>query len=64
MASTNPSGYVPNVYHPEVMRSILQGMVEIGDVIGTAGPGQTILAVTVDPWWAWSAAFAYSGRPW
>jgi hypothetical protein len=44
------SGYVPNVHHPEVMRSILQGIVETGDVIGTAGPGQTILAVTVDDW--------------
>jgi hypothetical protein len=32
------------------MRSILAGIVETGDVIGTAGPGRTILAVTVDDW--------------
>ena len=50
MASSSRSGYVPNVHHPEVMRSILEGIVETGDVIGTAGPGRTILAVTVDNW--------------
>jgi hypothetical protein len=50
MVSSNPSGYVPNVHYPEVMRSVLQGIVATGDVIGTAGPGQTILAVTVDDW--------------
>ena len=32
------------------MRSILAGIVETGDVIGTAGPGRTVLAVTVDNW--------------
>ena len=32
------------------MRSILEQIVEIGDVIGTAGPGRTIIAVTVDNW--------------
>ncbi len=37
MASSSRSGYVPNVHHPEVMRSILAGIVETGDVIGTAG---------------------------
>ena len=43
------SGYVPNI-HPDVMRSIPQQIVDTGDVIGPAGPGQTILAVTVDDW--------------
>ena len=37
MASSSRSGYVPSVHHPEVMRSILAGIVETGDVIGTAG---------------------------
>ena len=44
------SGYVPNIHHPEIMRSILAGIVETGDVLGAAGPGRTILAVTVDNW--------------
>ena len=50
MATSSPSGYVPNVHHPEVMRSILACIVETGDVIGTAGPGRNVLAVTVDNW--------------
>ena len=50
MATSGPSGYVPSVHHPEVMRSILAGIVETGDVIGTAGPGRTVLAVTVGNW--------------
>ena len=45
MATSSPTGYVPNVHHPEVMRSILAGIVETGDVIGTAGPGRIVLAV-------------------
>jgi hypothetical protein len=44
------SGYVPNVHHPDVLRAILQGIVETGDVLGAAGPGRTVLAVTVDDW--------------
>ena len=44
------SGYVPNIHHPDVMRSILEQIVDTGDVIGAAGPGRTILAVTVDNW--------------
>ena len=44
------SGYVPNIHHPDVMRSILEQIVDTGDVIGSAGPGHTILAVTVDNW--------------
>ena len=44
------SGYVPNIHHPDVMCSILEQIVDTGDVIGPAGPGQTILAVTVDDW--------------
>lgn len=41
---------VPNVHHPGVMRAILQGIVDTGDVLGSAGPGRTVLAVTVDDW--------------
>ena len=44
------SGYVPNIHHPDVMRSILEQIVNTGDVLGSAGPGRTILAVTVDNW--------------
>ena len=44
------SGYVPNIHHPNVMRSILEQIVDTGDVLGSAGPGRTILAVTVDNW--------------
>ena len=40
----------PNVHHPEIMRSILAGIVETGDVIGTDGPSRAVLAVTVDNW--------------
>ena len=43
-------GYVPNVQHPDVMRAILRGIVETGDVLGAAVPGRTVLAVTVDDW--------------
>ena len=43
-------GYLPNVHHPEIMRAILDGIVGTGDVIGTDGPGRTILAVSVDNW--------------
>lgn len=43
-------GYIPNVHHPDVMRGILEGILATGDVIGTAGPGRTVLAVTVDDW--------------
>ena len=44
------SGYVPNIHHPNVMRSILEQIVDTGDVLGSAGPGRTILAITVDNW--------------
>ena len=44
------SGYVPNIHHPDVMRSILEQIVDTGDVLGFTGPGRTILAVTVDNW--------------
>ena len=44
------SGYVPNINHPDVMRSILEQIVDTGDAIGAAGPGRTILAITVDNW--------------
>ena len=44
------SGYVPNIHHPKIMSSILEDIVKTGDVLGTAGHGRTILAVTVDNW--------------
>ena len=44
------SGYVPNINHPDVMRSILEQIVDTGDAIGSVGPGRTILAVTIDNW--------------
>ena len=46
MASSGAAGYALKVHHPEVMRSILEQIVETGDVIGTAGPDRTIIAVT------------------
>ena len=42
--------YALNVHHPEIMRAILQGIVETGDVLGEAGLGRTVLSVTVDDW--------------
>jgi hypothetical protein len=50
MAANGAAGYVPNVHHPEVMPAILQGIVDTSDVIATAGPGRTVLAVTVENW--------------
>ena len=50
MATSGAPGYVPNIHHPEIMRSILTAIVETGDVLGAAGPGRTILAVTIDNW--------------
>jgi hypothetical protein len=50
MATSIAADCVPDVHHPDVMRAILEGVVETGDVLGTAGPGRTILAVTVDDW--------------
>ena len=44
------SGYMPNIHHPEIMRSVLAGIIETGDVIGAAGPGRTVLAITVENW--------------
>ena len=44
------SGYVPNIHHPDVMRSIPRQIVDTGDVIDHAGPSQTIVAVTVGNW--------------
>ena len=53
-ASATPSGDsagdIPNMHHPDVMRGILEGILSTGDVIGTGGPGRTVLAVTVDDW--------------
>ena len=50
MATSGAARYVPNVHHHDVMHAILEGIVETGDVLGAAGPGRTILAVTVDNW--------------
>jgi hypothetical protein len=50
MATSAAAGYVPNVHHPDVMRAILEGVVETGEVPGTPGPGRTTLAVTLDDW--------------
>ena len=50
MATSGAVGYVPNVHHADVIRAIPEGNVETGDVLGAAGPGRTILAVTVDNW--------------
>ena len=50
MATSGAGRFVPNIHHPEIMRSILVGIVETGDIVGAAGPGRTILAVTVDNW--------------
>jgi hypothetical protein len=50
MATGGAAGYVPNVHQSDVMRAILEGIIETGDVLGTAGLGCTILGVTVDNW--------------
>jgi hypothetical protein len=50
MATSGTEGYIPNVHHADLTRAILQGIVETGDVLGAAGPGRTVLAVTVDNW--------------
>jgi hypothetical protein len=46
--SSEPSGYVPNIYHPDVMRGILEGILATGDVIGTGDSDGTVTAVAVD----------------
>jgi hypothetical protein len=43
-------GYRPNVRHPEIMRSILAGILATGDVLGRDRHGRTVLAVAVDGW--------------
>jgi len=50
MASSSPSGYVPNVHHPEVMRGILGQVLATGDVLGHDSQGRIVLAVAVEPW--------------
>jgi hypothetical protein len=44
------SGYIPNIYHPDVIRSSLEKIVATCDVMSTAGPGRTVLVVTADDW--------------
>ena len=54
MATSSPSGYVPNVHHPEIMRSILAGIVETGDVLRARlvinGTTPTSTTVTAKVW--------------
>ena len=50
MATSGAVGCLPNIRHPEVMRSIMEQIVATGDVLGAAGPGRTVLAVTLDNW--------------
>ena len=50
MVASGAASYLPNVHHPEIMRSILEQILATGDVVGAAGPGRTILGVTVDNW--------------
>ncbi len=42
--------FVLNLEHPAILRALLAQVVRSGDVLGPAGPGRTILAVTVDDW--------------
>ena len=37
MAASGAAGYVPNIHHPEMMRSILEQIVDTGDVVGRSG---------------------------
>ena len=48
--AVNEPGYILNVHHPDVMRGILENILDTGDVIGSAGPGRTVLAVTIEDW--------------
>jgi hypothetical protein len=52
MACSAPSAYVLNIHHPDchALDPLEQDPSVTGDVIGTDGPGRTILAVTVDNW--------------
>ncbi len=50
MATSSPSGYVPNVHHPEVMRGILEQVLATGDVLGHDSQGRIVLAVAIEPW--------------
>ena len=47
MATSGAVGYLPNIHHP---RSIMEQIVATGDVLGAAGQGRTVLAVTLDNW--------------
>jgi hypothetical protein len=39
-----------NPTHPDILYALLQQIVAAGDVLGTAGRGRTVLAVTIDDW--------------
>jgi hypothetical protein len=41
--------YALNLDHPEILKAILAGILETGDVIGQEG-GRTVLTVAVDDW--------------
>lgn len=50
MAVVEISDFVPNLHHPEIMRSVLERILATGDVIGRDEHGRTVLAVAVDNW--------------
>jgi hypothetical protein len=42
--------FVPNLGHPEIMRTILANLLATGDVLGRDQAGRIVLAVAVDEW--------------
>ena len=50
MRIVETAGFVPNLHHPEIMRSVLERILATGDVIGRDEHGRTVLAVAVDNW--------------
>ena len=41
---------VPDIHHPEIMRSVLERMIPTGDVLGRDRHGRTVLVVAVEDW--------------
>lgn len=50
MAISDGERFVPNLGHPEIMRSILGQILSTGDVLGRDEAGRTVLAVAVEDW--------------
>jgi hypothetical protein len=50
MAISDGEHFVPNLGHPEIMRSILSQILGTGDVLGRDEAGRTVLAVSVEDW--------------